>query len=111
MSFVIAIISGCSDTYIDKVRLQVPNGTTRDMAIALLSDRAWYHQSCPNENSIDDLFFYDDQRYDTNDVIIVTSIIRNGVYIVGLVSTFDEPSAWHAAYRDCVDINRFNRLR
>ncbi len=91
---------------LDKARDSVSVGDLRKDAIEILNKEAWYHQPCENQNSIADLFFYGDQHYDKADIVIVTSILEDGEYRVSKISSF-EPYAWHTAYADCIDRDRF----
>lgn len=91
---------------LDRARDLVSVGTLRKDAIEILNEEAWYHQPCKNRSSIDDLFFYGDQRYDKADIVIVRSILEDGEYRVYDIGSF-EPYAWHTAYADCIDRARF----
>ncbi len=86
----------------------VKPGTPRDKAVEMLNEYVWYYQPCPNLNSIDDLFFYGSRSYRTTDMLIVTSIMSGTLYVVHEIGTFDEPNAWHSAYRDCIKKERFD---
>ena len=78
----------------------------REQALVILSERAWHHQACPNLKSIDDLFFFGDHSYEEAEIIILNSIEKDGVYLVSGIGTL-ETNAWHAAYQDCLQKERF----
>lgn len=99
------LVTACQSP-LDKARDLVSVGDLRKDAIEILNEEAWYHQPCKNQSSIDDLFFYGDQHYDKADIVIVTSILVDGEYTVDGISSF-EPYAWHTAYADCIDRDRF----
>jgi len=96
----------CRVTPLDKARESVNIGDLREDALPILSVDAWYHQPCQNRSSIDDLFFYNSHQYDKADIVIVTSVLEGEEYRVDQISSF-EPSAWHAAYQDCINRDRF----
>jgi hypothetical protein len=100
------LMSACQASPLDRARESVSIGDLREEAIEILNAEAWYHQPCKNRSSIDDLFFYGDQHYDRADIVIVNSILEDGRYRVSKISSF-EPHAWHAAYADCIDRDRF----
>jgi hypothetical protein len=100
-------LTACRSTFLEQARQMVKPGTPRDKAVEILNEYAWYYQPCPNLSSIDDLFFYGSRNYRTTDMLIVTSIMSGTVYVVHGIATFDEPNAWHAAYRDCIRRERF----
>lgn len=101
------LMASCYSSPLEEARQQVPSGTLRDAAINILSERAWYHQACPNRVTVDDLFFFGSHKYDKAEVVIVNSEPVNGVFVVYQVGSFDEANAWHAAYRDCLQRERF----
>lgn len=105
----ILLLAACQPHPLKRARELVPIGSTREEAIAILSQEAWYHQPCPNRITIDDLFFYASRRLDKAQVVIVQSEPIEGVYRVYDISTFDEPNAWRAAYRDCLQMDRFEK--
>lgn len=100
------LLVGCRPTPLEDARSQVPIGTPRDDAIAILSRTAWYHQPCPNRVTIDDLFFYGSHEYDKAEVVIVGSEPKEGVYVVYQIGSF-ESYAWQAAYQDCIQREKF----
>lgn len=100
------ILVACRDTPLEEARELVAIGDLRDHAISILSAEAWYHQTCRNQRSIADLFFYGSHKYDKADIVIVTSTLENHEYRVSKISSF-ESYAWHTAYRDCVDRSKF----
>ena len=102
------LIVGCSSNTLARARDQVKLGTSREQAISILSKRSWYHQACPNLNSIDDLFFFGEHSYDKAEVVILTSLETDGVYKVSDIGTL-ESNAWHAAYKDCVLKEKFTK--
>ena len=100
------LLVACKAAPLEEARELVDVGDLRADAIVVLGTEAWYHQPCRNRSSIDDLFFYGSQKYDKADIVIVTSTLKNEEYRVSQISSF-EPYAWHTAYRDCIDRNRF----
>lgn len=104
--FVLLLVTACRANPLQRARELVSVGDLRKDAIEILNSEAWYHQPCENRSSIDDLFFYGDQHYDKADIVIVTSILEDGEYWVSEISSF-EPYAWHTAYADCIDRDRF----
>jgi hypothetical protein len=84
----------------------VPVGTSRGDAIAILSQKAWYHQACPDQGGFTDLFFFGSHQYDKADIVIVDSMPRGEGHEVVMISTF-ESYAWHTAYKDCFDRDMF----
>jgi hypothetical protein len=84
----------------------VPIGTRREDAIRILSEKAWYHQECPNWVTIEDLFFYGSHKYDEAEVVIVHSEPINGVFVVDDLGSF-ESYAWHTAFQDCLQRDKF----
>jgi len=100
------LLVACRPNPLEEARRQVPIGTLREDAIAILSKTSWYHQPCPNRVTTDDLFFYGSQKYDKADVVIVVSEPKDGVFVVYQISSF-ESYAWHAAYQDCLQRDRF----
>ncbi len=101
------LLAACQPHPLERAREQVPIGITREEAIAILNQEAWYHQPCPNRITIDDLFFYTSRRFKKAQVVIVQSEPVEGEYRVYDIGTFDEPNAWRAAYRDCLQMDLF----
>lgn len=99
-------LTACQESLVSQAKQEVPIGMRREEAINVLSPRAWYHQSCMNQNSVDDLFFYGSRQYDRADLVIVNSAVQTDTYRVALIGTL-EPNAWHAAYKDCVQRSKF----
>ncbi|MBK7200667.1 hypothetical protein [Candidatus Amarolinea dominans] len=102
----VTLVAGCYSSPLEEARKQVSVGTLRDDAIRILSEKAWYHQPCPNRITIDDLFFFGSHKYDKAEVVIVTSEPIAGVFVVYDLGSF-EPYAWHAAYQDCLQRKQF----
>jgi len=92
---------------LERAREQVPVGTTREEAIRILSQEAWYHQECPNRITIDDLFFYGSHEYDKAEIVIVGSEPVDDEFIVHRLGSF-ESYAWQGAYQDCLQLDRFD---
>jgi len=103
---IVFLVSACRADPLEQAREQVSVGMSREEAIEILNDQAWYHQPCENQSSLDDLFFYGDHRYDKAEIVIVTSTMEEGVYRVAKISSF-EPYAWHTAYKDCIQRDKF----
>jgi hypothetical protein len=105
MGPLLALAVGCRQypSALDWARSQIPTGTPRQDAIALLGATAWYHQPCWDRT---DLFFYGSRSYDRAEIVILSSKLVNGVYVVDSIGGF-EPNAWHAAYADCIKRERF----
>lgn len=101
------LLSACQPHPLNRAREEVPIGMSRDQAIEILSQEAWYHQPCPNQITIDDLFFYASRQFSKAQVVIVRSEPINEVYVVYDLGTFDESNAWRAAYRDCLKLEMF----
>jgi hypothetical protein len=108
LTLLVLLVAACRPSPLEEARKQVPVGTPREDAIKILSEKAWYHQECPNRVTIDDLFFYGSHRYDQAEVVIVRSEPVNGVFVVYDLGSF-EPYAWHAAYQDCLQRDRFEK--
>jgi hypothetical protein len=102
----IKLMTACQTSPLERARQQIPIGMPREEAVRILSSRAWYYQACKREGGMDDLFFFGSRRYDEADIVIVVSSIQDGTYRVLQVGSF-EPYAWQAAYRDCIDRDRF----
>lgn len=100
------LIAACQSSPLEEARKQVPIGTLRDDAIKILSEKAWYHQPCPNRITIDDLFFYGSHQYDEAEVVIMGSEPKDGMFVVYDIGSF-ESYAWHAAYQDCIQRDKF----
>lgn len=108
----VTLVAGCYSSPLEEARKQVPVGTLRDDAIRILSEKAWYHQPCPNLvggklETITDLFFFGRHKYDQADIVIVKSKPVNGVFVVGDDLGSFEPYVWHAVYRDCLQREHF----
>jgi len=84
---------------------KVEIGMSREQIIGILSETSWYHQPCPGDNIIDDLFFYGEHTYDEANIVIVTSDTKTGS--VTQVGTF-ESYAWHTAYAKCIERDKFD---
>jgi hypothetical protein len=100
------VITSCQPNPLERVKQQVSIGMIREEALEAVNGNSWYHQFCPNKNSIDDLFFFGDHRYNKASVVIVTSTMEGGVYRVAQVSSL-ETQAWQTAYQDCIEKDRF----
>jgi len=87
-------------------------GMDREEAIKVLQETAWYHQECPYTNPesgnffIHDLFFFGSHHYDEAELLIVVSYQREHKLSIDHIGTF-EPYAWHTAYADCIERERF----
>ena len=105
IGLLIALAAGCRQrpTAVETARSQVPIGTRREEAIETLGATAWYHQPCWDRI---DLFFYGSHNYDRAEIVILSSKLVDGVYVVDSIDGF-EPNAWHTAYRDCIQRERF----
>ncbi|MEA3337337.1 MAG: hypothetical protein U9R25_15670 [Chloroflexota bacterium] len=101
------VLSGCWQHPLAEPLRLVKVGMLRDDSVKLLSERSWYHQECPNRVTIDDLFFFGSQKYDMAVVLIVRSEPDNGAFVVYDIGSFDEANVWHAAYKDCLQRDRF----
>lgn len=107
VSLLLTLVTACRSQPLEQARQQISIGTPREEAVQILSARAWYYQPCPRQTIVDDLFFFGSHKYDEADLVIVTSALdKDGNYRVRQISSF-EPYAWHAAYKDCVDVHRF----
>ena len=104
----VLVVAGCRPSPLEEARKQVPIGTPREDAVRILSEKAWYHQECPNRITIDDLFFYGSHKYDEAQVVIVASEPVDGVFVVYDIGSF-ESYAWHAAYQDCLQLDKFEK--
>ena len=103
------VVSACQPrppSPLEKAREAVSIGDSREDAIEILGAEAWYHQPCQYRGSVDDLFFYGDQRYDKADIVIVFSVVENGEYRVVNIGSF-ETYLWHKQFADCIDRDRF----
>lgn len=103
-----SLITACTRDTLAWAREQVNPGMERKEAIEILSKQSWYHQTCPNLKSIDDLFFFGDHSYEEAEIIILNSIEKDSVYRVSDIGTL-ETNAWHAAYQDCLQKERFTK--
>lgn len=106
LALLVLLATTCRASPLEEARKQVPIGTPREEAIRILSEKSWYHQPCPNRVTIDDLFFYGSHKYDEAEVVIVSSEPVDGVFVVYDLGSF-ETYAWHAAYKDCLQRDRF----
>ncbi len=100
------LVVSCSSHPLKRAREQVAIGVKRKEAIQILNQEAWYHQPCPNRITIDDLFFFNSHDYEKADVVIVRSEPDDDTFRVYQIGTF-EIYAWQAAYKDCVERDRF----
>jgi len=99
------LITACMPHPVYEANEIVPLGSTRETAIrTLINAGSWYHQPCPNKYSIDDLFFYGEQKLNRAQLVIVTSL--DGV--VQQVGTLEDADAWLAAYNDCINREYFD---
>jgi hypothetical protein len=105
---VIPFGTACATTTLEWARGQVKVGMSREQAVSTLGKRSWYYQACPNLNSVDDVFFFGEHSYEKAEVVILTSVKKDGVYFVADIGTL-ETNAWHAAYKDCVLSERFTK--
>lgn len=48
----------CGTPTWEKEMEKVEIGMSRDQAVNILSETAWYHQPCPGDSAVDDLFFF-----------------------------------------------------
>ena len=106
---VVVLVCACQSqpTTLERARQQVPVGTIRENAIAILSQEAWYHEPCSVDDVYStDLFFFGSKKYDEAEIVIVDSRAVEGVLQVYQVSTF-ESYAWQGGYRDCIDRSKF----
>lgn len=108
----VTLVAGCYTSPLEEARKQVPVGTLRDDAIQVLTEKAWYHQSCPNLvgsklETITDLFFLGSHKYDQADIVIAKSRPVNGVFVVDDDLGSFEPYVWHAVYKDCLQREQF----
>lgn len=106
LALLVLLPTACYVSPLEEARKQVPIGTPREDAIKILSEKAWYHQPCPNKVTIVDLFFYGSRKYDEAEVVIVHSETVDGVFVVDDISSF-ESYAWHTAYQDCFQRDKF----
>jgi len=101
-------LATCQPNALERAKSKVKVGITREQAITILRDDAWYYQACPNLTTIDDLFFYGSRDYNHAEIVIISSDRedQNLDYQVFQLGTL-EPNAWHTAYADCVDVSEF----
>jgi hypothetical protein len=92
------------ETYKDRIR----PGMEREKAIEVLQESAWYYQECPRGDYVEDLFFFGSHRYDRAEILIVDSDLTVSPSTVRGIGTF-EPYAWHTAYADCIEQERFEK--
>lgn len=81
-------------------------GMERATAIKQLQKSAWYYQECRRQGYIEDLFFFGSHQYNEAEILIVDSIPKDDRWVVREIGTF-EPYAWHTAYADCIQRDRF----
>lgn len=55
---------------------------------------------------MDDLFFFGSHNYDQAEILIIRSVVKDDELIVDVVGTL-ESYAWHTAYADCIQRDRF----
>jgi hypothetical protein len=91
---------------LEQAQEKVSIGMSREEAVKILEAQAWYHQPCENRNSMDDLFFFGDHRYDRAEIVIMHSVKKDDKYEVVQLGSF-EPYAWHTAYADCIQRDKF----
>ena len=106
LTLLVMLLAACRISPLEQARDRAPIGTQREDAVAILSEKAWYHQECPNQRTIDDLFFYGSHSYDEAEVVIVRSEPVEGVFVVYDLSSF-ESYAWHTAYQSCIQRDKF----
>lgn len=108
VGLLVALAAGCRQrpSALENARGQISIGTTREEAIETLGTTAWYHQPCPNLTTMTDLFFYGSHEYDWAEIVIVNSEPLSDTFVVYSINSF-EPNAWHTAFRDCVQRERF----
>ena len=102
----IVMLAGCWQDPLAEPSKLVKVGMLRKDAVRALSEKSWYHQECPPGQAGHDLFFFGSHKYDDAALLIVRSKPVNGVFVVYDVGSF-EPYAWHAAYQDCLQRDRF----
>lgn len=100
------LLVACQQHPLEMARERLPLGTTREDAIEILNQQAWYHQPCPREDSFIDLFFFGSHEYEKADIVIVDSRLEDETYRIVSLSSF-EPYAWHTAYKDCIQRDSF----
>lgn len=102
------VLSGCQRPPIEQVKQQVHLGMPRDEAITIMLVKleSWYHQPCLNKETISDLFFFGSQSYDKAEIVILSSELKGTSYKVFHIGTF-ETYAWHTAYKDCYQEDKF----
>jgi hypothetical protein len=110
LSSLLVLIGACRPDPLDLARQQVHVGMSRDDAVSILAEQAWYYQPCPSRDTMDDLFFFEDHGYDKADIVIVRSTRQEGVFKVSQLGSF-EPYAWQTAYADCIQRDRFQDLQ
>lgn len=102
----VVMLAACSQDPLAEPLKLVHVGMLREDAVRALSEKSWYHQECPPDQADNDLFFFGSHKYDEAAILIVSSHPINGVFVVYAVGSF-EPYAWHAAYQDCLQRDRF----
>jgi hypothetical protein len=103
----LCMLVACRQDPLAAPSMQVKIGMARDEVISVLRPQTWYYQPCPNEGSIDDLFFFGSHSWDKASLLIVRSARDGQKYRVKDISSFDEANAWHTAFRECLQRNRF----
>lgn len=109
-----AILVACERhvTPIEQYGDVIQPGMRRTEVIALLQQPAWYHQECSRKApssidfQMDDLFFFGSHNYDQAEILIIRSVVKDDELIVDVVGTL-ESYAWHTAYADCIQRDRF----
>ena len=105
---VFLLVFGCGKPHsVERARELVAIGDTREKAIEILSSVAWYHEPCyVGEKSSTDLFFFGSHSYGEAEIVILSSVLEGDEYKVTRISSF-ESYAWHTAYANCIDRDRF----
>ena len=94
---------------VEKAWQLVPLGSSREEAIATLTEEAWYYEPCANEhdNIATDLFFYNSHRYDEADIVVVHYLLaEDGEWQVSWLARCD-PADWQVLFQDCIDRSQF----
>lgn len=81
----------------------------RENAVAVLQQVAWYYQPCDRADFVDDLFFFGSHKWDSASILIVSSRLNGQDLRVVDVSSFDEANAWHTAFADCLQRDKFGQ--
>lgn len=99
-------------TPIEQYEDAIQPGMKRAEVIELLQQAAWYHQECPRgtpsstQYFVSDLFFFGSHEYDQAEILIIRSVVKHDELIIDVVGTL-ESYAWHTAYADCIQRDRF----